>query len=102
MFIDEALVAKVTNQANRIPGMIRRSYEDKSVKNIVQLYTFLVRPRLEYAVQAWRPYKKKYVDQIEKVQRQATRIIRHLYSLLYDQDLEKNKYSLPGNEKAKS
>ena len=31
-------VAKVTNQANCILRMIRRSYRDKSVKNIVQLH----------------------------------------------------------------
>ena len=63
----DAHVAKVTNQTNRILEMRRRSYEDKSVKNIVQIYKFLERPHLEYAVQAWRPYKQKHVDQIEKV-----------------------------------
>ena len=31
----DAHVDKVTNQANRIFGMIRKSYEDNSVKNIV-------------------------------------------------------------------
>ena len=48
----DAHVAKATNQANRIHGILRRSYEDKMVKNIVQLYQSLVRPHLEYAVQA--------------------------------------------------
>ena len=48
-------VDKVTTQANLILVMIRRSYEDKSVKNIVQLYKPLVRPHLEYEVQAWIP-----------------------------------------------
>ena len=61
----DAHVAKVTNQANRILGMIR-SYEDKSVKNTVQLYKSLVRPHLEYAVQAWRPYKKKTLNKLKR------------------------------------
>ena len=47
----------------------------------MQLYKSLVRPHLEYAVQAWRLYKQKDVDQIEKVQRLATKRIRDLASL---------------------
>ena len=73
-------VAKIKNQTNRIREMIRRSYEDKNVKNIVQLYKSLVRPHLEYAVQAWKPDK-----QFEKVQRQATKMIKGLASLPYNQ-----------------
>ena len=45
-------VAKISNQANRILEMIRRNYEEKSVKNIGQLYNSFVRPHLEYALQA--------------------------------------------------
>ena len=68
----DAHQAKVTYQANRILGMIR-SYEDTNVKSIVQLYKSLVRPYLEYAVQAWRRYKqntfiklKKYRDELQE------------------------------------
>ena len=81
----DAHVAKVTNQANRILGMIRRNYENTSAKN----YKSLVQPHLEYVVQAWRPYKQKHVDQIEKVQRRATKMIRGLDSLPYDQRLQR-------------
>ena len=84
----DAHVAKVTNQANRILEMIRRSYEDKCVTNIVQLYKSFVRPHLGYAVQAWRHYKQKHVDQIEKAQRRTTKMIRGLASLPYDQHQE--------------
>ena len=65
-------VAKIKNQTNRIREMIRRSYEDKNVKNIVQLYKSIVRAQLEYAVEAWRPYKNtsiklnRYRDELQK------------------------------------
>ena len=80
----DAHVVKVTNLANRILGIIRRSSEDKSVKNVVQLHKSLARPHLKYAVQAWRPNKQNHVGQIEKVQRRATKMIRGLASLPYN------------------
>ena len=45
-------IAKVVRKANQIVGMIRRTYEDRSKNNLVPLYKSLVRPHLEYCVQA--------------------------------------------------
>ncbi len=47
--------------------MIRRAYDYMSKENIVSLYTSLVRPHLDYCVQAWIPYYQKDIDNIEKV-----------------------------------
>ena len=43
-------------KANQILGMIRRNIKYKKKEIIVKLYKALVRPRLEYCVQAWSPY----------------------------------------------
>ena len=43
----EAQVGKTVAQANKILGMIWRTYENKSMKNVSQLYKSLVRPHLE-------------------------------------------------------
>ena len=40
---------------------------------MLQIYKVFVRPHLEYAVTAWRPWNKKDMDVLEKVQHRATR-----------------------------
>ena len=59
----------VVKKANRILGTIRRTYTDKSVKNIKNLYITLVRPIIENCQQAWCPHLQKDIDNLESVQR---------------------------------
>jgi len=49
----------------------------------------LVRPHLEYSVQAWRPFYRKNIDLIEKVQRRTTKLISSLKNTSY-QNRQKN------------
>ena len=55
--------------------MIKRTITNKRKDIIVKLYKGLVRPKLEYCIQAWRPYLKKDIDKLERVQGRATRLI---------------------------
>jgi len=77
----------ITGRANKILGMISRSYDNKQKNNILQLYKTLVRPHLEYAVQAWRPYKQKHLNLIESVQRRATKMVEGLHQMPYEDRL---------------
>ena len=54
------------SKGNQVLGMIRRNktYKEKSL--IVPLYKAIVRPHLEYCIQAWNPYRRKDIDMIEK------------------------------------
>ena len=58
---------------------------------IKKLYTSLVRPHLEYAVQVWSPYLKKDINSIEGVQRRATKLISEFRGLSYEDRLERLK-----------
>ena len=74
--------------ANKILGMINRNFCNKTEEIILSLYKSLVRPHLEYCVQAWRPHLVKDIELLESVQRRATRMIPSLKGLTYSQRLE--------------
>ena len=63
-------------KGNQILGLIRRNIVYKEKELIIPLYKTIVRPHLEYCIQAWRPYRKKDIDILERVQRRATKIIK--------------------------
>ena len=73
------------SKGNQVLGMIRRniSYKDKSL--IVPLYKAIVRPHLEYCIQAWSPYLRKDIYMLEKIQRRATNLIPGLRDLRYEE-----------------
>ena len=47
---------EAVKKANRALGMIRRTFTYKSPSVVKRLYISLVRPHLDYCVQAWRPW----------------------------------------------
>ena len=75
-------------KANQILGLIRRNIVYKEKELIIPLYKTIVRPHLEYCIQAWRPYRKKDIDILERVQRRATKMIPKLRNISYEMRLK--------------
>ena len=76
------------SKGNQILGLIRRNITYKGKKLIIPLYKAIVRPHLEYCIQAWRPYRKKDKDTLERIQRRATKIIPELRDLSFEERLK--------------
>ena len=79
---EQHISAKV-KQANRMAGLIRRSFEYMDKKMFKQLFTSMVRPHLEYAAAVWNPHLQRHITEIENVQRRASKMVPGLKELSY-------------------
>ena len=77
--------------ANKILGIIRRSYRFINCETFLPSYRSMVRSHFDYAVSVWDPYKIKHILDIEDVQRRATTLIPEIKNLGYPEKLRKLK-----------
>jgi len=80
---------KASKSANKIVGMIKRNIINRSSEGMLILYKTLVRPILDYCIPVCRPYLKKDIKKLEKVQKRFTKIIDGCKGKTYDQRLKK-------------
>ena len=66
-------VDRITGNANRTLGFVRRNIKTKMSKVRETAYNTLVRPQLKYASAVWDPHTKVRTSQLEQVQRRAAR-----------------------------
>ncbi|XP_072018255.1 uncharacterized protein [Amphiura filiformis] len=81
-------VDMVANRANRMVGIIRRTFDYINKDMLKILYKSLVRPHLEYANCIWSPVLHRDNVRIERVQRRATKIVADLKEMAYEERLK--------------
>ena len=78
--------ALAARKANCVLGCIKKGVAVREREVMVSLYSALVRPHLEYGIQAWGPQYRKDMELLKRVQR-ATNVIRGLEHLSYEERL---------------
>lgn len=96
VIIDENLtfekhICEKVKKANSTFAMIRRIFQHLDENTFIPLYKSLVRTHLDYASSVWFPYKTKYIEMVEGVQRRATKQIPGMSDLTYSERLKKLK-----------
>ena len=69
----------IAAKGHRAVGFLRRNFSACSPKAKATTYTTMVRPVLEYASTVWDPSLRKDVQNLEKVQRSASRYVFNNY-----------------------
>ena len=93
VFIDNELkfhvhTAAATKKANRIVGIIKRSYESRDPKTISSIYKAMVRPHLEYGNAIWGPFYQADIKAVEAIQHRVTKLIPQLKDKPYEERLK--------------
>ena len=86
--VDKQVAASVA-KANKMLGMIRRSFKSRDEKMMLQLYKSVVRPHVEFAISSWSPHFKIDIEAIEKIQHRFTRLLPRMKHLSYEDRLIK-------------
>ena len=87
----EHQVSYICGKANRVLGLIRRTFGYENPEGVEIAFKSLVRPILEYCCQVWNPHLVKHINVIESIQRRATRLICGSHQS-YEERLEKLKW----------
>ena len=81
-------VAIQTKKANKLLGMLRRSFTTLDEESLPLLYKAIVRPHLEYCNVAWQPKFKKEREELEAIQHHAAMLIPTLKDFAYPDRLK--------------
>jgi len=85
----EKQCSKAVAKPNKVLGLIKRNFTDRSKETIILLYKCLVRPHLEYCCLIWNPNYIKDIKSVEGVQHRATKLVWGMEKLNYEERLKR-------------
>jgi ribonuclease P/MRP protein subunit RPP40 len=79
------------NKAFSMLGVIKRNFKNLTMESFILLYKSMVRSHLEYCNSVWAPHKKndRFIAELERVQRRATKLVHGLSKLKYSERLKR-------------
>ena len=81
-------ISTAVAKANKVLGVIRRSFTTGDKTVFMKLYKSIVRPIIEYGNVVWHPTYKTLEKDIENVQRRATKMLGSIKNLTYPERLK--------------
>ena len=78
-------IQSTIKKANRVLGIIKRAFHHLDYVSFVKIYKAIVRPIIEYGNVIWSPHFKRQSEEIERVQRRATKILPALRECSYEE-----------------
>nr|VZI47861.1 unnamed protein product [Spirometra erinaceieuropaei] len=75
--------SEVAKSATSMLYLVKRAFSSFDEDCFAKVFQPFVRPHLEFAIQAWRPWTAKDLGILEKVQRRATKLVSGQCSLPY-------------------
>jgi len=85
----EHQVMNTVAKASMALSILGKTFKNWTPRIFKSLYTAFIRPHLEYDASAWSPYLKKDIQALENAQRRATKRVKQLKNLSYEDRLKK-------------
>ena len=79
--------AAAIKTANRVLGVVKKSFSYFDDRNLPLIYKSLIRPHLEHGNIVWGPFYKEDKMAIERVQRRATKLVPRIKHYTYEERL---------------
>ena len=76
-------IRNICAKANGRVGLIKRTFSNLTREMFIPLYKSLIRPVLEYCSTVWAPMYRNQTNEIEKIQRRATKLVKNMHNLSY-------------------
>ncbi|MFZ2537548.1 MAG: hypothetical protein WAX04_01440 [Oscillospiraceae bacterium] len=83
--------SKAALKAKSVLACIKRTFSSITIDSFKILFNTYIRPHIEYCVQVWNPFLKKDIEILENVQRRATKMVKALGKMSYEERLAKLK-----------